>query len=79
MPVITFGRNEIVKFADHLIVVCLCRWGDRQHAGSVTDTQDTTPCHFPVDIACERCEVVNFPDMCIIIQDALVEVGDAPA
>ena len=71
--------DELFELLHHVGAVVPGFGIHRQHAGGVAHAQDLLAGELPVDVAGERGQVADVPHVGFIVQDGLVEVGDAPA
>ena len=79
LPWESVGRDEIVELLDHVGPVVPGLGIDGYHARCVADSQHLLAGELPVDIAGQGGEIGDLGDMLLLVQDGLVQVGDAPA
>ena len=72
-------RDLLLELFHHAGIVLLCLRIDREHAGSVADTQHLLPGQLPVDEACKGRDKTDAVHMGLSVQDRLIEVGYGPA
>ena len=79
LPAETLRGNQLVELLHHRGRVVLRLGVDGQHAAGITDTQHFLAGEAPVDVAGQCGQVLDVAHMLLIVENGLVEVGDAPA
>ena len=77
-PVIFFRSNQIVELLHHFsrIVVGSRVYGE--HSRCISYAQYFFTCYLPMYITCKGCQEFDIFDMRFVVQDSLVQVGNAP-
>ena len=79
LPRIVARSHEGVELVDHLLRVASLGGVDGEHTGGVAHAEHLLARELPVDVSGERREVCDLRDVGLVIEDCLIEVGDAPA
>ncbi len=79
LPGIAFRGHQLVKGRDAFLVKVLGFGVDGHHAGSIAHAQHLVAGEFPVDIARQGGEKHHVLHMRLPVQDALIQVRQAPA
>ena len=79
LPREALGSNQLVELANHLCVVGLRGGINGNHTRSVAYAQYELTRNLPVNVSCQRGQVLDAGNVLLIVEDSLVEVTDAPA
>ena len=71
--------HQFIKLVNPLLVKILCMDVHREHACHIADPKDPFPGQHPVYITLQCNEIINILYMLLLIQDGLVQVGNAPS
>ena len=70
--------KKLVKGGQHGRVIVAAGAVDGKDAGGIADAQHLLAGELPVDIARQRGQEGNVPDVLLAVEDGLIEVGNAP-
>ena len=78
LPVVSFRSNKFVELIHHFRRIVFGDGIDGEHTGGISYAQYLLAGYLPVDKTCKGGQVIDGWNVLFIIQDGLVEVGDAP-
>ena len=71
--------SQLIESLHHGLVIILCLWIDREHAGSIADSDHPFSRQDPVYIPCQCRDVIIPRHMLLFIQHALIDMCDRPS
>ena len=78
-PVKSTGSSFFIELPDHSFIEISCFNIDREHTGSLSHTKHLLSRELPVDITCQCRKECHVFYMRFLIQNCLIEMGNAPS
>ena len=77
-PVIFFRSNQFVELSHHFSRIVVSSWIYRKHTWCITYSQHLIASYLPMHITCQSGQEVDFINVCFVVQNSLIQVGNAP-
>ena len=79
LPRIILICHEMIELLNHLFVIISGCHINREHTGSIANSQHFLSRHLPVNVSCKCRHIGNVLYMICIIQDCLIQMCDTPS